>query len=597
MNNKVILSAHTVRKSTFYNAKDPAVPGELFTVNPVKPDLTGFAYPLPSKKQDYTCCAQGGGVFWYGASTGLTRYEPGAKHDFNKVQFFSAERDLYDNNVKSLLADGRNVWVLTDDGVVYIEEVSVTPEKLSAILLEETLRVVDRHGMVSQRWLRESRNIDSFVHDGHSDNDGGFTALFNLGEVFRYAVLKRERGADDPETLKAKAVATRALEAVLLLAHVHGRGNGFVARSYSVTGERIPDDGLFFKRNGDYAYCIETNESRSRGCCGYKVGCSAPIPERLRHLFTDEGFTEDDITYKGDTSSDEITLEFLDLLFAHDYLTCDDPELDGILVDTVKAIMNHIIDNGFRLVDYSGKETTWAKWYEDYFNSEMGYVDGALNAAELLFYLKATMHITGESGKWQETYDYLVNEKGYADLSEKHRDRFYQMAILQNFTTPEDIMFGDHTLASASFLGLCILEKDETLLQKYRNGFESWRFSLDREDSPYYDFMYAVACPDAEINTEYAKEFFYRTNLSRLAAGVSLIGRHDIPVMDLSDGYRQISCKLPPDERFIAKLDRDPRRYVDEDSGGTMCVETCCTFTLAYWFGRFFGIIVEGDSK
>ena len=201
------------------------------------------------------------------------------------------------------------------------------------------------------------------------------------------------------------------------------------------------------------------------------------------------------------------------------------------------------------------------------------------------------MEITGEKGKWLQTYESLINEHGYADLTEKHFDRLYQMCLALGVDYQSEIMYGDHMLATCSFFGLCTMEKDEKLLRKYRKGYEAWRSSIGPEHNPGYDFLYALANPDDEIDMERIREWFLRFNLSRLASGVSLIGRHDVAVKELRDNYNQISVLLPPDERFISKYDRDPLRYTNVDSGGNMCVESCFVYTFAYWIGRYFGFI------
>lgn len=594
MKNALNLGRHPIRQSRIYNKYDESVPAALFRVKNEKPDLSDFPYPLPCKKSEYTCCAQGDNVVWYGAANGLTKYDKKAKYDFDRIMYYTADRDLPDNDIKAILPNGRNAWVLTETGATFIQELNLSPTEICDMLLSETLRYIDRHGMISQKNLREARNLNSAYSYGHSDNDGGFTACFDIGEIFRYATLKRDKGVDDIETQSARKVATRALEACLLLMHIHGRGNGFVARTFLTKDEPVPDEGLFFKRNGKTAVCLDTAFARKKGCVGAKVLCTAPVPKRLMHLITDEGYTLDDIVYKADTSSDEITLQLFNLLAAHLLLTPDDPELDEILVDSAKSIMDHIIDNDFVLTDYSGESTTWAKWTEDYFKDEDGYVDGALNSAELLFYLKATMAITGKKGRFSDTYAYLIKERGYADMTEEHYDRLMQLSILTNMDLPEDIMFGDHMLACTSFAGLCLLEEDEELLTKYRHGFKAWRTTLDREHNPAYDFMYLLACPTETVDIDRIREWFYRQNISRIAAGVTLIGRHDIPVKTYRNGYRQTSCLLPPDERFISKYDRDPLEYKNVDSGGTLCVENCYVYTYAYWIGRYFGFI-EGE--
>ena len=583
------LKDHICRFCKMYALDDAAVPKALFEAEAVKPVLKGFPYPLPSKKADYTCSAKTGEIEWYGASNGLTRYDASAERYEDKLMYFSAPRDLLDNNIKALLPDGDNLWVLTETAVTYIEMKLVGAEEKADILRAESEKYVDRRGMKSQKRLREGRNLDSILPYGHSDNDGCFTAAYAIGEIFRYAVYKREKGVDHPDTILAKKYALRSTEATLLLMHISGRGDGFVARTYLCPDEPVPDDGIFFRKNGDTAVCLETSNSLDWNCVGAEIYCGAPIPERLSKLYTDLGYSHDGIVYKADTSSDEISAHFLFFKFVHDILGPDDPELDEIVVSTCKTLMNHIIDNGYILRDFTGKSTSWAKWNEEYFNSDMGYVDACLNSSELLMYHLVTMDVTGEQGKWRDSYEYLINEKHYDDYAAKHFDRLFQASISMEFDFTEDIMYGDHMLACLSYFGLCLLEKDPVRLEKYRNGFRSWRTSLEREHNPGYDIPFMVSCPDDEVDIEALATWFYRTNASRLAAGVSLEGRHDIPVKTLMAGNKEISVLLPPDERFISKYDRNPVALVNEDSGGVFCVESAYVYGYAYWMGRYYG--------
>lgn len=186
MRNKFKLKDHLNRFRTFYEPRDPRVPSALFKAECVKPDLEGFPYPLPSKKSDYTCCAETPDAVWFGASTGLTRYDKDSERECDRVMYFSAPRDLPDNNVRALLPEGNGIWVLTDKGAAYIEMKPLSTLDKCNMLLAETLKYVDRRGMVSQRGLRIPGDLDSMHHYSHSDNDGSFTAGFAMGEVFKY---------------------------------------------------------------------------------------------------------------------------------------------------------------------------------------------------------------------------------------------------------------------------------------------------------------------------------------------------------------------------------------------------------------------------
>lgn len=604
------LTAQPARFCTQFRTDDPAVPAALFSVRNDAPDLTGFPLPLPSRKQDYTCFVRMGDVVWYGATTGLTRYEPNAERDDLVMQFFAADRDLQDNCVLSLLPEGDALWVRTETGVTHIRIRLIGAEEKAMILLRESQKIVDRRGMYSQKRLATPRDLDSALPYGHSDNDGGFTAAFSIAELYHYAVCRREKGADHSDTQTARAAAVRSCEAALLMMYIHGRGDGFLARTYMCPDEPMPEDGVYFQIHGNKATCLDTPATRESGSfarmygvdaasdpgtndpnegrwAGMVIDASAPVPERLAKLYTDLGYTRDGIFYKADTSSDEVTLQMLMMLTAHDILGEEDPELDDLIRQSATALMDHIIDNGYELHDCTGEPTTWAKWSERYFDSVFGYVDACLNAAEVLAYHKIIMHITGEKGKWQESYEHLLS-RGYADLVTKHFDRLQQMALHEGIHPFEDIMYGDHMLAATSFWALCTLEEDPALRETYKNGFRCWRSSLAREYDPGYDIPYAIATGD-EIDMERMAQWLYRMNVSRLASSVSTMKRHDTPVHIHPGGSKEISWLLPNDERFVSKYDRNPFEYKDEDSGGTHCVESCYIYTYAYWIGRYYG--------
>ncbi len=574
---------------------DIEVPKALLSAKPVKPDLTDFPYPLPQRKKDYTCFCEGSnGVMWYGGSGGVTRYDPNADCLTDKVRYFCAKRDLLDNNVASLVADGDGVWALTDNGVTHIDMVTMSMQEKAEKLLEETLTYVQRHGMVSQKYLSEARNLKSILPYGHSDNDGCFSSGFAIGEIFHYAVLKRELGEYHDETIKQRAVAQRASEATLMLMFIAGRGDGFVARTYLTSDEPVPDDGLFYKKNGATAVCLNTSYARKKGVVGLEVKADAPIPERLRKLYTCDGYEDTDITYKGDTSSDEITLHYLHLLVAHEFLGSEDPEYDDLLKQAVTNTTNHIIRNNFALREANGEYTTWAKWNEEYFNSEMGWADACLNAGQMLMYLEVAMRLTGEE-PWKKTFDELI-EKGYDKLTVLHHDRFNQVSVAIGVEERVEMMYGDLMLACASLWGLCTLEQDAERKETFRKAFRTWRNNLEPEFNPGYDFLYFLSDPDnAKPNEARIKDWFYRFDVSRLASGVSIDLRRDVPKRIYPDDYAETSCLLPNDERFIAKYDRNPLQYRNEDSHGVFGVESCYPYTFAYWIGRYFNFIEEAE--
>ena len=464
------------------------------------------------------------------------------------------------------------------EGVEFAGLFDKTPAEIKELLKKYSLKAVSAHVPLADMM----ENLDKVIAD-YKEIGCKFVVIPYVDEKYRPGT------PDYPETLRIKEVATRACEACLLLFYVPGRGDGFFARTYMCSDERIPDDGLFFRREGDYAYLRESTYAKKLNAVNAKIDCSAPIPERLKHLYRDLGYTEDDLIYKADTSSDEVTLQYLMMRYAHDILGPVDPELDEIIKETIKNTTYHFIDNGYQMVDFHGGPTNWAKWNLTYFNSEMGWSDGALNSAELMFYFKAADLILGGDEKIMAALN-DVYSLGYPELATKHHERFYKASMANEYDLREDMMYGDHMLSVVSFWQLCDLEKDPEYLEKWKKGFRSWRTTLAKEHSPCYDFAYNLATGD-EINMERIADFFYRCPPTRLASGVT-IDRKDYPMQYRFSGTtKEISSLLPADERFIAKYDRNPMAYCRVDSGGMFCVESCFVYTFAYWTGRYFGLI------
>lgn len=594
----IILKSSLAREVKIYGKYDSAVPKALFSVKSGAPDLSGVLYPLPSRKKDYTCFAKSEKALWLGAPNGLTRYEENAENDVDKVQFFSATRDLPDNEVKAIFVeDGEkeSVWVLTATAVTNIVLSEISCEEKALILTEETEKYVSRRGMCTQRTLTVPRELESRVPYGHSDNSGSFTCAYAVGELCKYAVYKKKYGAEDVRTVTAKAAAIRATEACMLLMYIPCRGDGFVARTYLVPTEPVPDDGLFYRIIGDKAVCVPTTDSKKKGLAGKEIYAGAEIPERLAHLYTDLGYTRDGLVYKGDTSSDEITHQYLLMYFFHEIMGEEDKELDEIVKNAAKNTMKHIIDHGFELHETStGKSTTWAKWSKAYFNQLLGWSDGCLNATELLMYLKVTMKITGEKGIWEETYNKLVEEEGYARLTSLHKERFHISALLEGGEDVEGLMYGDNMLATCSYWLLITLEENEELKELYKHGYRGWNGTFRREHNPAYDIPYMLSCPEDDIDTDALSDWFRRVGITRLVTSVGLSSRYDVPCRTRLGGEKETSWRLCPDEFPISKYDRNPYAYKDHE-GGRDCyqVESAYIYTFAYWLGRYSGLIEE----
>lgn len=595
----ITLYPHKSRVITFYSCDDKTVPASLFEDSGVQNEEFTPVYPTPFRKKDFKIVKKYNNTYWVGSNKGLFRYCDSETEYYDKVMYFSADRDLKDNHVINFCGNENEIWVRTETAVSHISLTLMSMEEKAEMLRSETLKIVDRKGMISNRRLEQPWDINSPCKFNCSDNDGGFTASFSIGEILHYAVNKKELGANHPETIKTRKIARRAVDACLLLMYLTGNANGFIARSYITKDAPVPDDGMFLRRTGDTMTVLETTFSKNKGLNGKTYKMSAPeIPECLKYLFEDEGYTADDIIFKCDTSSDEVTLHLVNLYYAHNIFGQEEPELDEMIELNMARIVDHIIDNEYEYIDFHGGATSWAKWSHRYFNTSLGWGDGPLNGAELLMFIKLTMSVCGEEERWVKEYNKLI-EDGYAHMSTLHYDRAFAASIRKHCDPIEDVMFGDHMLANLTYFMLNLLEKDETLKDMYYEGWQSWRqTSIGREHHPIYDIPFAYLYgSDSYYDEDKIKMWFYRHNCSMIASGVSLVGRCDVATKEYKAGYRHTSYLLTPDEKYISKYDRDPYEYKNEDSGGKSAVEMCSPYTTAYWMGRYYGVLEEGGKS
>lgn len=595
----ITLYPHKSRVITFYSCDDKTVPNSLFEDAIVQNDDFTPVYPTPFRKKDFKIVKKYNDTYWVGSNKGLFRYCDSENEYYDKVMYFSADRDLKDNNVINFCGNENEIWVRTETAVSHICLTTMSMEEKADMLRSETLKIVDRKGMISNRRLKQPWDINNPCEFNCSDNDGGFTASFSIGEILHYAVNKKELGADHPESIKTRKIARRALDACMLLMYLPGNANGFIARSYITTDAPLPDDGMFLRRKGDTTTVLETTFSKHKGLNGKTYKMSEPeIPDCLKYLFENEGYTADDIIFKCDTSSDEVTLHLVNLYYAHNVFGQEEPELDNMIKLNMARIVDHIIENEYEYIDFHGGATSWAKWSQRYFNTSLGWGDGPLNGAELLMFIKLTMNVCGEEERWLNEYNKLIAD-GYADMSTLHYDRAFAASIRKHCDPIEDVMFGDHMLANLTYFMLNLLEKDENLKAMYYEGWQSWRqTSIGREHHPIYDIPFAYLYgSDSYYDEDKIKMWFYRHNCSMLASGVSLVGRCDVATKEYKAGYRHTSYLLTPDEKYISKYDRDPYEYKNEDSGGKSAVEMCSPYTTAYWMGRYYGVLEEGGKN
>jgi hypothetical protein len=503
----------------------PSIPAEVRTEaagkawqNPERGPVEGLKWFAEEKS----------GAVWLGSAEGAARFDQKAKHRWDRWQYFYGRRWLKDNEVKNIWVDeanaARKVWIRTRTGVSLIEWRPMTLAQKAKYFEERIEQRHVRHGMVADGGLHTAGDLStSFTHD--NDNDGLWTAIYLGAQAYRFAVTH------DPD---ARAKARRSVELLMRLESITGKP-GFYARSFVSKDEPRPHGGEWH----------ETPDGKW--------------------------------LWKGDTSSDESVGHYFGYAAYFD-LVADESEKPEIR-RVVARLTDHLIDNGYNLVDLDGKPTRWGEWSEKFYQTEEGKYESALRSIELLSFLKTTYHITGDK-KYEAAYQDRV-KRGYAAKTHLYR----------RWDGGGEINFSDDELAYLSYAPLLKYEKDPKLLETYLDSLRfTWK-EIRPDMNPLWNYISVASGAGPmtpEIRTE-SRLTLDRIPMDLIEWGVRNSHRRDVKFTRDQDRFRrrQLTEVLAPDERPVSKWNGNPYR---PDGGGDGHGEDDGSFfLLPYWMGRHHG--------
>lgn len=467
------------------------------------------------------------GDVWLGSSRGAVRLSGG------RLEYYASKRWLPDDHVDAIEcgADG-SALIYTRTGASRISFRPMTLAEKASHYERLTDARHDRFGYVTGCRLLAPGDLSRWKHN-IDDNDGLWTAMYIAAESFRYAVTG---------SAEARRKASRSMKALLELERKSG-SRGFPARAVAHKPE--PEFGNH--------------------------------PEGEWHR-TADGESE----WKGDTSSDEIDGHYFAWAIYYDLVA--GPTERKIIRETVKRVTDHIIDNGFYLIDVDGKPTRWGVWAPEKLNSDPEWrAERGLNSLELLAHLKAARHVTGDY-KYDEVARKLISDHGYAI------NTVTQKVLPGDFTDAEN-NHSDDELAFLAYYSLVRYERDPQLQAVYLASLErSWQIERP-EKSPLWNFIYG-ALTGRPCDVEAAVETLHEIPLDLVRWKIVNSHRLDVkrdPNVD-RHGHGQLVAPLSWRERPLHKWNGNPYAV----DGGNDAEEECGTFwLLPYWMGRYHGIIRE----
>ncbi|HOV31826.1 MAG TPA: hypothetical protein PLX23_00505 [Candidatus Hydrogenedens sp.] len=482
---------------------------------------------------------------WVGTNNGLI-YMSRERNTSKKV--FRSRRWLLNDNIFDIDLSPNNIYVSTQGGISQLKiEYKTLKEKAEYFEELAQIRHTREPGLVEKCLLRVPGDVSTWgpLDD---DNDGGYTNMYLAALSLQYAVTKDEN---------VRQRAKQIFQAILFLEQVTEMP-GFIARTVVPhTWTRVLDPNEDLTPQG-IAF-LKTQDPR------YK-----PVPERWRKSKDGKWL------WKGDTSSDEITAHFFGWSIYYDIAAdeADKKELEQL----VSRVMDKIITDGYVLKDIDGTHTRWGVWAPERLKHDPDWAnERGINALEILSYLKASYHITGDS-KYQQEYERLLIDEDYASLVKKAKNY-----------GPSSRTHIDDELLAFTYPALFRYETDEKWLELYRESIQHWHRGIENEHSPLYDFIYAW-CMGSNQNLNETITTLREIPFDLINWTVDNSNREDIhlvrePILE----HIQTSRLLPPGETGVIRWDKNRWQAVQGDGGTT---EWASTFYLfPYWLGRYLGLI------
>lgn len=434
--------------------------------------------------------------------------------------------------INDAIAAGDTIWTATDSGVTKITEKMMTLEEKADYFFKLTEDKYIR-GMGFTTGLHKIENYD--INTGEvciTDNDGLWTHTYLGALSYCYAVTKDE---------KVLEAARRSMKAMGYLAKITGV-KGFTARAVRFEGDE--GYGTVVKRDG-----AEWHPAPNGEC-----------------------------EWLGETSSDEMTGHFFGFALYYDF--CANDEEKEYIKEIICDIVDHMMENKYRLCDVDGLPTTWAIWDPEQLNrNSMWQWEKCINSLEMLTFLDVAYHVSGD---------------------EKYRKEFLRLAVDEHYilNAAQHKKADGHTCHIDDNLGfLCTvtilrIEKDPAIRKYLLMGMKHhWEYERP-EHCMLYNLIYGAftdeAC-DLDLAMKSLREF--PMDLVRRPMINSL--RKDL-VYDTEQerwgGRPQLKEALDMDSRIVYNYDSNP--FIPDEGNGTVASPPS-VYLLPYWFGRYYGLIEE----
>lgn len=526
---------------------------------------------------DFTSAAAGPGGVWFGTTKGAIRW------DGEDFRYRQGMRWLPSDEVRDIevAADG-SAWIATAGGVSHIQFIDMTLAE-KAKHYEDLIDKYHRRtefGYVLETTFERPGDLTSPNRNYDSDNDGLWTCMYAAGECYAFAAT------GDPKAKERADLAWKAMRqlGVVTQGGSHPAPKGFVARTILPTSGENPNETNYTPE--------KDRETQKRDKLWKVIDPRWPTSEDGQWY------------WKTDTSSDELDGHYYFYGLYYDLVA--DEEQKKVVREHVRDLTDHLIDNGYQLVDHDGLPVRWARYSPEEMNGALEWwIERGLNSLSMLSYLQTAAHITGDA-KYKEYMQILMDEHGY------HQNMLYPKVHMGAGTGNQS----DDEMAFMTYYNLMKYESDPELKRRWALSWSHyWRLE-EPENNPFFNFAYIAMCKDVVTITPFAEvpmiprsqewldesiETLVRFPMDRFAWGHDNSERLDIKYLPpwsylagesrrgRGQGYRPDNNVIPVDERYFNHWNHSPWSLGNGGDGREM--GSGAVYTLPYYMGVYYGFI------
>jgi hypothetical protein len=400
-----------------------------------------------------------------------------------------------------------------------------------------------------------------------ADNQGLWTSLYATSQAYRWAVTKSDEALDNTR---------RAVRASVDLLRITGVEGLFARASVNPKLAGYPSERELYAQYPD---------------------CDLAVKHCKRWIKVESG-PYAGLLFKNDVSKDEYSghIHAMGVIAK----LVDDAEILGWAREIAGATAHHLIDNGLQFKDVDGAVTTFGDMRADAATDDLP----GFNAVLVLGWLKVAAALTGEQAI-VDFYDHC--------LVQRDRTQCQTPGILSDTPYPEELPtvglnlgcltnFSNHNMAQLSMFALLQHETDPDLRATYQTALTEAMWSADdafpmrAQANSLFTFFFEVSRnpstprPDKELDEAICTLARYPAEKHIRATDTLHYGKF---CTDRTDHDMSLAL-VPIDERRADNYQwtKNPYRIekVDEDR---QRVESPEDYLLAYWMGRYHGLVGE----